>query len=289
MTTASRNFSTITPSAKMLVLLKGYTNIPYARQVAGWILAPEPYAPDYQQRDLGFWGRVIHFEQRYWSVTNLLEELQAPNILELSSGFSMRGLAATRKTNCHYIDTDLPEMIETKKAALEALKESPGPGTLEVLPLNAVDAEQFDEVVSHFPPGKLAIVNEGLLMYLDPEEKRQLFSNIHRALEQRGGWWITADVYTRQAPSNLKMSLDPRLEAFLEAHRTEEKKFEDFGEAETVFRENGFVIDKVGKANRHQLSSLKYFIRSMPLWMIFKMRKAGRMQATWRLVPLKDN
>lgn len=273
----------------MLVLLKGYTNIPYARQVAEWVLAPEPYTPDYQQRDLGFWGRVIHFEQRYWTVTNLLEELQVTNVLELSSGFSMRGLAATQKRSCYYIDTDLPEMIETKKAALEALQVSPGPGTLEVLPLNAIDAEQFDEIVSHFPPGELAVVNEGLLMYLDPEEKKQVFSNIHRALKQRGGCWVTADVYTRQAPRNLKISPDPLLEAFLEAHRTEEKKFEDFEEAEKVFRENGFALDKIGKPNRQQLSSLKYFIRSMPLWMFFKMRKAGRMQATWRLVPATNS
>ena len=51
---------------------------------------------------------------------------------------------------------------------------------MEILPLNALDEEKFNEVVSHFPPGEIVIVNEGLLMYLNNEEKQKLCSIIHK-------------------------------------------------------------------------------------------------------------
>src|SRR5947199_8448203 len=43
---------------------------------------------------------------------------------------------------------------------------------------NVVDEKQFEKVVEHFPPGPIAIVNEGLLLYLDTTEKEKLCRNI---------------------------------------------------------------------------------------------------------------
>ncbi|WP_315822535.1 hypothetical protein [Paraflavitalea speifideaquila] len=39
------------------------------------------------------------------------------------------------------------------------------------MPLNALDEEQFNQVVALLPPGPVTIVNEGLLMYLNWDEK----------------------------------------------------------------------------------------------------------------------
>lgn len=88
----NRNFTTISPSAKSLLLMKGCTNIPFARQTAELIKLPERYNPDYDKKDTTFWARTLHFENRYWSIDNLLSDLAITNILELSSGFSFRGL-----------------------------------------------------------------------------------------------------------------------------------------------------------------------------------------------------
>ncbi|MGN6163438.1 MAG: hypothetical protein ACTHOF_02765, partial [Flavisolibacter sp.] len=75
-------------------------------------------------------------------------------------------------------------------------------GKLEILPLNALDEQAFVEVVNRFAQGQIAIVNEGLLVYLNREEKLKLCSNIHKVLEQRGGYWITADIYIKQKPAD---------------------------------------------------------------------------------------
>src|ERR1700749_1461383 len=90
----SRDYSTISPSAKSLLLMKGMTNIPYARQAAELIMYPGNYEPDYEAHPFGFWARLAHFEARYRSIDQLLAPFNITNILELSSGFSLRGLDA---------------------------------------------------------------------------------------------------------------------------------------------------------------------------------------------------
>ncbi|MDR3715026.1 MAG: hypothetical protein P4L51_19605 [Puia sp.] len=70
-----RNYSTISPSAKSLLLMKGFTNIPFARQAAELISYPEKYIPDPDSKDFGFWARAAHFESRYLSIDQLLTPL----------------------------------------------------------------------------------------------------------------------------------------------------------------------------------------------------------------------
>src|ERR1019366_76647 len=129
-----RDFSTISPSARTLLLLKGLTDIPYARKAAELMMHPDKYEPDFD-KDFGFWARVVHFEYRYSSVNQLLSALPVKNVLELSSGFSFRGLDMVRQKKVHYIDTDLPEVIEMKSQFVAALRDDPNEdnGQLELL------------------------------------------------------------------------------------------------------------------------------------------------------------
>jgi hypothetical protein len=98
-----------------LFLIKGYTNIPFAREVAELLEYPNKYIPDFNRRDFTLWANAIHLENRYWSIDQLLKDLTINNILELSSGYSFRSLEYTRKKGVHYIDTDLPDVIAAKK------------------------------------------------------------------------------------------------------------------------------------------------------------------------------
>src|ERR1700744_2600001 len=54
-----RDYSTISPSAKALLLMKGFTQIPYPRKAAELISAPEPFEPDFSIRIPPFWIRVM--------------------------------------------------------------------------------------------------------------------------------------------------------------------------------------------------------------------------------------
>ncbi len=282
---ANRNFNTISPSAKSLVLMKGYTNIPFARQTAELIRYPEKYNPDFSKKDMTFWARTLHFENRYWSIDHLLTDLPTKNILELSSGFSFRGLEISKQKDFHYIDTDLPDVIKIKKEFIPVLKNESFNilGTLELLPLNALDEEQFHEIINRFPLGEIVIVNEGLLMYLDTKEKELLCSIIHKILKERGGYWITADIYVKRQPENINLKIDKETNDFFEQHKIEDNKFDSFEDAETFFRKTGFEIDKESKVKRSKLSSLKYFLKSTTIKQLFYFRKAPKRQVTWRL------
>lgn len=282
--TTGRDFSSISPSANSLLFLKGKTNIPFAKEAAELMLRDQALHDDADNKF--YWGRVLHFEHRYWSIDQLLSGIFVKNILELSSGFSFRGLAMVKEKEVHYIDTDLPNIISVKKEFIKDLNIDPesDKGQLELRPLNALDEKQFMETVGRFSEGALAIVNEGLLMYLNTSEKEKLCQTIRKVLKERGGCWITADIYVKKETLGIpEFKFGDKLEKFLKEHQIEENKFESFEAAKEFFEKQGFVIDKEAQPDPSKLRSLNNFLQSIPTEQLGQMRKAGNMQATWRL------
>ena len=49
------------------------------------------------------------------------------------------------------------------------------------------------------------------------------------------------------------------------------------------FKDMGFVIDKEAKVKYSEMSSFKYLLKSLTLRQLFKLKSAGKTQATWRL------
>ena len=280
----NRDYSTISPSAMGLLLLKGLTNIPFAKEAATLAIYPQKYKPDFSITDVGFWARAVHFESRYWSIDQLLNDLNAKNILELSSGFSFRGLEAVKKDGIHFIDTDLENVIDTKKKFTAQLQvNSPGFNSkLETLPLNALNEEQFIKTINRFEKGEIIIVNEGLLVYLDTAEKERLCQIIRNVLQKRGGYWITADIYIkREMGPGFKMNDD--LTKFFEQHKIEENKFDSFEAAGAFFNRNGFIIDQEAVRDNTKLTSVNYLLQNASPEQLQNLRRTGKVHATWRL------
>ena len=266
--------------------MKALTGIPYARQAAQLISPETDFVKALDNPDPAFWLRVMHFEARYKSISQLLADAPVANILELSSGFSFRGLDAVQHKHVHYIDTDLPGVIEQKEKLMTAIP--PGDGTqgrLELLPLNALEKGQFNDVINRFNEGELAIVNEGLLMYLDTEEKRKLCGIIHDVLSKRGGYWITADIYVPTGPIPAILDFKDELQHFLDEQKVEEKKFESMAAAEAFFLSCGFVVEKEAEMNYMQMEALPYLLKTVPPELMKAMGDSGnrKIQATWRL------
>jgi O-methyltransferase involved in polyketide biosynthesis len=265
--------------------MKGCTDIPFARKTAELIKFPDEYAPDFDKKNISFWARTVHFETRYWSIDQLLEDIPARNILELSSGFSFRSLETVKQKEVYYIDTDLPEVIKAKKDFITVLNSDPVgiKGTLELQSLNALNDTEFHEVVKHFPAGEIVIVNEGLLMYLDTAEKEKLCKTIHSILKEHGGYWITADIYLKNTTKRLDIKIGSEETEFFEQHNIEDNKFESFEKAKDFFQRMGFIIDRVANVERSKISSMKYLLKTLTIKQIFRLRKAGKMQVSWRL------
>ncbi|NSL85977.1 hypothetical protein ECE50_003980 [Chitinophaga sp. Mgbs1] len=284
-----RNYNTISPSAGALLAMKALTDIPFAREAAMLAGSQATDITAASHRNPAFWARVVHFENRYHSINQLLTGIQAANILELSSGFSFRGLATTQQQAVHYIDTDLPELIAAKRSFLQSLSAAlpPAAGMLETLPLNALDAPAFTATTGRFRPGQLAILNEGLLMYLSIPEKEQLCRIIRETLLRHGGYWITADCYLKHSTAgNPVLQADQELNSFFLQHNIQENMFDSFDDAAGFFRRNGFEIDGEAQPDYTRLTAYNQLLKNSSPEQLSALRKRGKIQATWRLKPI---
>ena len=289
--TRNRDYSSISPSAKQLLLLKGFTEIPFARQAAELMLHPKEYIANLADMDFSFNARLMHFESRYRSIDELLNGVPISNVLELSSGFSFRGLDLIMHKDVNYIDTDLPEVIDIKKNFIDAFtaKDFKPVGTLQTFALNALDEQQFKDTINLFPPGEVAILTEGLMMYLNPEEKKKLCGIIHNVLKERGGYWIVADIYIRKDIDQRNIMVTEALQGFYDTHKIEDNKFESFEAAEKLFNDNGLVIDKAAGGDYSNLSGLPGFLSKASEGQVDIIKNAGKIRATWRLKVAASN
>src|SRR6478609_11660390 len=161
---AARDYSTISPSALSLLLMKSGSSIAFAKQAA--TLLWKDSVPDELAHALTAENarrRLRHFENRYRSLDRLIAQANCPNVLEIGAGLSFRGLELARTSPTHYVDTDLPALATLKAELVARLHPEPLLGTLRVQALDALDAEAFEKTVASMPDGPLAIANEGLL------------------------------------------------------------------------------------------------------------------------------
>jgi O-methyltransferase involved in polyketide biosynthesis len=237
----ARDFSTISPSARWLLLAKAHSGLPYAREVAELVFghdevkaAATPASPEAALRRR-------HFELRARSVDEALDLVAGTRIVEFAAGLSFRGLARAVRDDVHYLDTDLPELVELKRGILGQLSRPVLAGSYRIEPLDVMDDAALARALESLPDGPLSIAHEGLLMYLGAEEKARLAASIRAALRSRGGRWITADVYLRRKST---IPREEQVEKFLADHRVEEQKFGSWDEAETFFADAGFAVDR---------------------------------------------
>jgi O-methyltransferase involved in polyketide biosynthesis len=223
------------------LLVKAQTTLPYARAAAELVFGADAVAKAGAEAaaNPAVLGRQRHFELRARSIDDALRICDATRVLELAAGLSLRGLAAAEQEGVVYVDTDLPGMATTKTALLAQLQPTELAGELRVQALDALDAAAFRATAASIVAGPLAIVHEGLLMYLSDEEKARLAANVREALVERGGWWITADVYVR-GPTRVHRT--EQTQRFLDQHNVEQNKFASFAAAASFFEAQGFKV-----------------------------------------------
>src|SRR5882724_10381770 len=109
MAASQRDFSTISPSAKSLLLVKSQTSLPFARQAAELLWGAAYIEEAHRKADAtpDAAQRRGHFEIRARSVDAALRELGTTRVLEIAAGLTFRGLAMASREDVFYFDTDL--------------------------------------------------------------------------------------------------------------------------------------------------------------------------------------
>lgn len=191
-----QDYSKISPTAKMTAYWRAKSDIPHSREVAHVMQGEDMTQQLIGQQMTSVMAQYspMVFEARYKAINRGLQMCKSGNVMELASGLSPRGLGVVDAGHT-YVGADLPNMIESAPLMTSiAVHDGIDPRNLFYEAVNVLDRQQMGEASQHFKGQSFDICNEGLLMYLNLEEKTRLCANIHQLLTPVMGAWITTDI-----------------------------------------------------------------------------------------------
>jgi O-methyltransferase involved in polyketide biosynthesis len=198
------SFEKVALTAQLAAYMRQFSDIPFAGDVAELLHSREVFesllhGQDMKPEDLLWYAPI--FEVRYKSVTAAIQRSGCRQVLELASGLALRGLAMSRDAELEYVESDLAGISAEKAQLIAALRARYGLAdhhNLAFPAVNAVEMSQLREAAATLRPGEpLAVVSEGLFLYLSAAEMQGVTRNIGELLREFGGCWITPDFSIR--------------------------------------------------------------------------------------------
>jgi O-methyltransferase involved in polyketide biosynthesis len=128
--------------------------------------------------------------QRHAMIDRLLRASGAGRVIELGAGLSRRG--ATYAGAIDYVEVDLPEVIGRKRQLLERTAE----GRAVLARLRLAEGDALEAPLAALAPGlgRVLVIAEGLVMYLDGAARRRLLANVRRLAETAGEVQLVFDL-----------------------------------------------------------------------------------------------
>jgi O-methyltransferase involved in polyketide biosynthesis len=123
--------------------------------------------------------------QRHAMIDHCLVESGATQVLELAAGLSRRGAHFSADASLRYVEVDLPAMIVRKRELLARSQEGQQILARPNLEVVAGDVASLDLGSLLDPERDTLVIAEGLLMYLDAEEQRDLWGRLAGLLAGR--------------------------------------------------------------------------------------------------------
>jgi O-methyltransferase involved in polyketide biosynthesis len=187
----------------------------------------------------------------------LIGESGATQVLELASGYSLRGLDLTQTGTLHYVETDLRYVVTTKLELLEEVRRrhNIAPRPLHAVKVaDALDLGQLEDAAAGFDRGRpLVILCEGLVGYLTREETGRLTRNIRSLLgEFTGGCWIVPDFAFKREMASLPPERIRLREAVtgITQRQLDASAFEDGDELAAFFHGAGFDMQVCSQVDK---------------------------------------
>lgn len=246
------DLSRISVTAKTSAYYRQFSDIAFAREVARRIGADDAFEQIVREhgleRDkLTFYAPM--FEARYKSVSQLIGKSGCSQVLELASGYSLRGLDLTQQSAIRYVETDLPDVVATKLTLLDDVRRHHGisPSPLHrVTAADALDLEALQTAAGELDHGApLMILCEGLIGYLTRDETELLASNVRALLGAfAGGSWICPDFSFRAEVGSLPPERVRLREAItgVTQRQLDASAFEDDGDLSAFLARVGFDV-----------------------------------------------
>lgn len=234
------DFESIIPTALHTLYPLSFTDIPFSSEIYSE-LCKFGFPNELKNEKITF-----EIEARYKLIDKFLKESNITQILELASGFTPRGLNwCLSNKNITYVEVDLPQVIEKKKKLLENIIDLPK--NLHFVGGNALLMSDLQKSLNHFDLSKpIAVINQGLMRYLDFDEKKTLAKNIFSVIEQNNGLWITCDLTPAKFIQTQNKNIDTNYNNNLSQVTNRNNaswRFKDKQHAEEFLKEIGLCID----------------------------------------------
>ena len=281
----------ISVTAKVSAYYRKFSDIAFAAEVAMQIGADEAFAEIVRDHalepdKLTFYAPM--FEARYKSITQLIHECAASQVLELASGYSLRGLDLTQRGSLRYVETDLRDVVATKLELLLGVRRryNIAPNPLHVTTVaDVLDLDQLRAATAGFERERpLMVLCEGLVGYLTREETRRLTTNAHSLLtEFSGGWWIVPDFAFKTEIRELPPERIRLREAItgVTQRQLDASAFEDSADLESFLHRAGFDMQVCSQVDKTPSFSTIAALKLSPT-VIERMRPVLRL---WVMTP----
>lgn len=204
----------------------------------------------------GEWGAAVHptlpsmvqyLELRHRAIEHALEEQQPDVVVELGAGLSRRGLTWAADRGVPYVEVDLPQMIEVKRALIRER----APLELRRRAEARLRHEAVDVLGAGFarwlsaelaPYSRPAVIAEGLLGYFDPPERASIARAVAGALSGGQHGLFVCDLRAREGGRMVGGAAKLLKGAIWLATRGRgaREDFADSAAIEAFFRETGF-------------------------------------------------
>ncbi|OQB06445.1 MAG: Leucine carboxyl methyltransferase [bacterium ADurb.Bin212] len=237
----TKTFDSVIPTAILTAYPRTLTDIPYAKEVFDQ-LNQNNISEELIKKEL-----APELEARFKLINKVLMETKIKQVVELASGYSTRGINLTENNeDMSYVEMDLPEVTDKKIDILSTITNIPS--NFHAISGNVLDSVTFERVEQYLNKNsEIAILNEGLLRYLDFEEKKQVTLNVRYLLNKYGGVWITCDVTPKKFAANQDKNLsnfNQKLSTITDRNNLN-WRFEDIDHVKEFFGKLGFVVESV--------------------------------------------
>lgn len=262
-------FDKISPTALLVAYIRGFSDIPYTKELSELVNAQSVVETLLGQKLEQGSEIALLIESRYRAIdrafTNLNSKNNCKQIIEIASGLLPRGMIMSQDPDVTFIESDLPLMMAQKIGLVKALVgDRPNLHFLSVdVTSKSNQLNACNQYLNLSQP--IAVLCEGLLMYLSHAQKQQVFIYVRELLLSYGGVWITSDFVTVEAINRRKLicpSLGQisQMVSRLTDRPIGETYFQNSAQIEDFIAERGFKCDRLpvlSLIDIQQLSSLK--------------------------------
>ncbi len=147
---------------------------PLARRLAG-PLGEKMLAEIPKARTMG-WPMVVRTAVLDELVMRSVTEGGFDTVVNLAAGLDTRPYRLPIPSSVRWIEVDLPGMVEYKRARLGDEKSV---CSLEVISADLADRAERDAVLDRVGDGTALVITEGLLVYLEPSDVKELATALH--------------------------------------------------------------------------------------------------------------